>query len=249
VERHRWLVDHARSAGRLEVLDAAENLDVAPETIRRDLRILERQGLLKRVHGGAVAIERLGFEGRLTTRSTLQADRKQRIAEHALQVIGNAETIYIDEGSTLQMLAERLDPQRPITVVTNALPVAAVLAARDQMTVLMVGGRVRRQTMATIEWGAQMLDQLVLDLAFLGANGVTVGRGLTCPDSAVAALKAAAVAVSRRRVLLSDGTKFGADSSYRFARIRDLTTVVTDRSADEGIVRKIRAQGVEAMVV
>ncbi|MFZ5871303.1 MAG: DeoR/GlpR family DNA-binding transcription regulator [Actinomycetota bacterium] len=249
VERQRWLVDHAREAGRLEVLEVADALQVAPETIRRDLKVLERQGLLKRVHGGAVAIERLGFEDRLTVRSTLQADRKARIAEEGLRLIENAETVYLDEGSTVQALAERLNPERPLTVVTNAIPVAAVLAPRTHVTVIMLGGRVREHTLATIEWGTQMLDQLVLDLAILGTNGISIDRGLTCPDVTVAQVKAKAIDVSRRRVLLADGTKFGADSSYRFARVRDLTTIVTDRSADEGIVRKIRAHGVEAVVV
>lgn len=249
VERQRWLVDHAREAGRVEVLEVAERLDVAPETIRRDLRVLERQGLLKRVHGGAVAIERVGFEGGLTVRTTLRADRKAQIADAALALVENAESVYLDEGSTVQALAERLAPNRPLTVVTNAIPVAALLAPREHLTVILLGGRVRQHTMATIEWGTQLLDQLVLDLAFLGTNGVTLDRGCTCPDVAVAAVKAKAVDVSRRRVLLADGAKFGADSSYRFARVSDLTTVVTDRSADERMVRRIRAQGVEAVVV
>lgn len=249
VERQRWLVEQARDAGRLEVLDVAERLEVAAETIRRDLKVLERQGLLKRVHGGAVAIERVGFEGRLNLRTTQQTDRKALIADAALGMIGNSESVYLDEGSTVQALAERLAPARPLTVVTNALPIAALLAPRDHITVIVLGGRVRQQTMATIEWGTQLLEQLVLDLAFLGTNGVSLEHGCTCPDVAVAALKAKAVDVSRRRVLLADGTKFGGDSSYRFARVRDLTTVVTDRSVDEGILRKIRAQGVEAVAV
>lgn len=249
VERRRWIVTTAREAGRVEVAEVARTLDVAPETIRRDLNALERQGLLRRVHGGAVPVDRFGFEGRLVPRSGARQDEKARIAVQAVTMIAGAETIYLDAGSSVQALAERLRPSRPITVVTNALPVAMLLAGRPGVSLLLVGGRVRGHSLGTVDhWAIRMLDELVIDLAVIGTNGVSVDRGLTCPDAGVAAVKAAAVAVSRRRLLLADGAKFGVDSSYRFAHARDLTTVVTDRMAAERHVRAMRAAGVEVVV-
>jgi DeoR family transcriptional regulator, fructose operon transcriptional repressor len=250
VERRRWLVDHARATGRIDVAEVADALDVAKETVRRDLNALEAEGLIHRVHGGAVPVERLGFEGRLALRNGSRPDEKARIADHALTLLGAAESVYLDEGSTTQYFAERLHPTRPLTIVTNALPMAMLLAPRDNITVVLLGGRVRGHTLGTVDhWATQMLDDFVFDLAVLGTNGITVERGLTCPDPAVSAVKARAVAASRRRVLLCDGSKFGVDSSYRFARVRDLTTVVSDRSAGDGQVRKLRSLGVEAVLV
>ncbi len=250
VERRRWLVDHARHHGRIDVADVARLLEVARETVRRDLNALESEGLLRRVHGGAVPVERLGFEGALSLRAGARQDVKARIADYALTLVHAAEFVYIDEGSTLQAFAERLHPSRPMTVVTNALPVATVLAPRDNVELLVLGGRIRSHTLGAIDhWAVRMLEDFVFDLALVGTNGVTLERGLTCPDAGVAAVKARAVVSSRRVVLLADGTKFGADSSYRFAQIRDLSTIVTDRSAGDGPLRRIRAAGVETVVV
>jgi DeoR family fructose operon transcriptional repressor len=250
VERRRWLVDHARQNGRIDVGDVARLLDVARETVRRDLNALESEGLLRRVHGGAVPVERLGFEGKLSLRNHSRQDVKARIADHATTLLHAAELIYIDEGSTCQAFADRLAPSRPMTVVTNALPVATILAPRENVDVVVVGGRIRSHTMAAIDhWAVRMVEDFVFDLSVMGTNAITLDRGLTCPDAAVAAVKARAVVSSRRVILLADGTKFGADSSYRFAQVRDLTTIVTDRSAGDGPLRRIRGIGVEAVVV
>jgi DeoR family fructose operon transcriptional repressor len=205
VERRRWIVTTAREAGRVEVAEVARTLEVAPETIRRDLNALEAPGLLRRVHGGAVRSS--GSASRAAgPPHRLRQDEKTRIAVQAATMISGAETLYLDAGSTVQALAERLRPARPVTVVTNALPVAMLLAGRPGVSLLLVGGRVRGHSLGTVDhWAIRMLDELVIDLAVLGTNGISVERGLTCPDAGVAAVKSAAVAVSRRRMLLADG--------------------------------------------
>lgn len=248
VERQRWIVDRARVAGRIEVNDVSEALEVAPETIRRDLNTLERHGLLRRVHGGAVPVERLGFEGALVNRATTRAEEKTQLARAALAHLANAESVFIDEGTSAAALAELLEPQRPLTVVTSSLPVACQLAARPMVTVMILGGRVRMHTLASVEqWATRMLEDLVIDLAVVGTNGITVAHGLTCPDAAVAAVKRRAITSSRRSILLADHSKFGADSSVRFADVRDIEMVVTDRATPESQLRPLRRLGVEVV--
>lgn len=249
IQRQAWLVDRARTDGSVEVASTCAELSVAPETIRRDLNELERQGLLRRVHGGAVPVERLGFEGNVKRRAARNHDEKTRIARAALRLVGNADSIYLDEGSTVQLFAEALQVQRPLTVVTNSLLTASVLTARPHVTVLLLGGRVRSKTLGTLDhWATRMLEDLVLDLAVMGANGVSPERGLTCPGPAVAAVKSAACAAARRRILLADRTKLGADSFVRYAELRDLEAVVTDRAAEARHVRAIRDAGVEVIL-
>lgn len=249
IERRRWLVDQARTAGRIEVSEVARALTVAKETVRRDLSVLESEGLLRRVHGGAVPIERAGFEGALTVRSSNRQAEKARIGRAAQSLLGSAEIIYVDEGSTPQEFAEQLHPQRDLTVVTNALPIAVMLAQRPHLTVIMIGGRIRSRTLGTTDpWATRMLEDFVFDVSFIGTNGVTAERGLSCPHPGVGAVKARVVAASRRRVLLADAPKFGIDSSYRFARLSDMNVVVTDRGADDISLARTRALGVEVMV-
>jgi DeoR family fructose operon transcriptional repressor len=232
-ERRQWLVDRARAAGRVDVAEVSEELNVAVETIRRDLNVLESHGLLRRVHGGAIPVERLGFEGALAARADTMRDEKARLAKAAVDLIDSAESIYLDEGSTAQGLVDLLPADRSLTVVTNALPTAVALASRPNVSLLMLGGRVRSHTLGTVEhWATRMLDDLFIDLAFLGTNGISVDRGLTTPDPAVAAVKSAAVAAARRRILLADRSKFGVDSFCRFARVQDLEAIVTDSGLD-----------------
>ncbi|MDQ1248508.1 MAG: DeoR family transcriptional regulator, fructose operon transcriptional repressor, partial [Actinomycetota bacterium] len=142
-ERQAAIVTRARSQGRVDVADLAEAFDVSAETVRRDLSILERSGLVRRVHGGAIWADALGFEPALTVRETTQTEEKARIAEAALAFLPESGAIAIDAGSSTQRLAEIIPPGRELTVVTNSLPIASLLAGRKELTVHLAGGRVR----------------------------------------------------------------------------------------------------------
>lgn len=228
-ERQQWMVGRVRSAGRLEVTEVAATLGVTPETVRRDLRLLERHGLVRRVHGGAFPLERAGYETSLSSRTTRMVTEKQRIAKAAVALLGDAESVFVDEGFTPQLVAEALPTEVPLTVVTAALPTATLLARNPATTVIQLGGRIRGRTMATVDyWTSRMLEDLVIDLAFIGANGVSRQHGMTTPDPAVADVKQRAVRAARRVVFVGDHTKFGVDSFCRFADVRDFSALVTD---------------------
>lgn len=156
-------------------------------------------------------------------------EAKRRIAAEAVKLVGEAESVFVDEGYTPQLLAALLPGDRPLTVVTASLSTAAAVADSANMTVLLLGGRVRGRTMATVgSWACAMLSGFVIDLAFLGANGISRDLGLTTPDPAVADVKAKALEVSRRRVFMGHHSKFGASSFCRFAEVGDFETIVTD---------------------
>lgn len=228
-ERQQGLVGMMRADGRVDVTRAAEEFTVTPETIRRDLRALERKGLARRVHGGAFPTERAGSETPLAVRSTRMIAEKQRIAKAAAGLLGDAESVFIDEGVTPQLVAEALPTEVPLTVITASLPAAMALARNPATTLIQLGGRIRGRTLATVDyWTSRMLDDLAIDLAFLSANGVTRQHGMTTPDPAVAEVKHRAARSSRRRVFVADHTKFGIDSFCRFADVRDFAAIVTD---------------------
>ena len=120
IERRQMLLDRARQTGRVDVAQMSAELGLAPETIRRDLKDLERQGLLRRVYGGAVAVERLNFESALSVRSTRHQAQKNRIAAVAATFIKAAESVYIDEGYLPTLVGQHLPTERPLTVVTRS---------------------------------------------------------------------------------------------------------------------------------
>jgi DeoR/GlpR family transcriptional regulator of sugar metabolism len=228
-ERQQRILALARSEGRADVAKLAAELAVAPETVRRDLRLLERHGLLRRTHGGAYPVETARFETSLAARETHRVPEKRRIAAAAAQLLGDAETVFVDEGFTPQLIAEALPRARELTVVTASLSTAAALSTSGSITVLLLGGRVRGRTLATVDhWATSMLAGFVIDLAYVGANGISREHGLTTPDPAVADVKAQVVRVSRRKVFAGVHTKFGASSFCRFADVADFETIITD---------------------
>ncbi|KOU16686.1 transcriptional regulator [Streptomyces sp. WM6372] len=227
-ERHQRLLTLARQQGRLEVAGVAADLGVAPETIRRDLSELERRGLVRRTHGGAYPVESAGFETNLAQRVTRHVENKRRIAAQGAGLLGGAETVFIDEGYTPQLLATLLPTDRPLTVVTASLSTAAAVADSPHTT-LLLGGRVRARTLASVgSWACAMLSGFVIDLAYLGSNGISRDCGLTTPDPVVADVKAKALEVSRRRIFIGHHGKFGASSFCRFAEVSDFETIITD---------------------
>ncbi len=243
-ERQQAIVARARADGRVDVASLATELDVTTETVRRDLSTLERQGLLRRVHGGAIPVERLGFEPGLASRDAVMVAEKERIAKAALAYLPAEGAILLDAGTTTARLAEVLPAERELTVVTNALPIALTLSVRPNLTVLTVGGRIRGRTLAAVDAPAlDLLRDLYVDVAFLGTNGVSVERGLTTPDPAEAAVKRAMLRAAQRRVLLADHTKIGPAQLARFGEVADLDVLVTDTGLDQRLAAELEAAG------
>jgi DeoR family transcriptional regulator, fructose operon transcriptional repressor len=247
-ERQQEILRRARDAGRVDVVTLAEELSVTTETIRRDLTTLERAGLLRRVHGGAIPVERLGFEPALAARDEVMTSEKERIAKAALAELPQDGAIIIDAGSTTGRLAQVLPADRELTVIVNSPPLATVLATRANLSVIMLGGRVRGRTIATVDdWALRPLDNLHVDVAFMAANGCTVTRGLTTPDPAEAAIKRAMISAAHRTVLLADHTKFANSYLARFATLSDIDMVITDTGLDSGLAADLAAAGPEVI--
>ncbi|GAA3511356.1 DeoR family fructose operon transcriptional repressor [Streptosporangium album] len=245
-ERQQDILCAARAAGRVDVVTLAEQYGVTTETIRRDLTALERAGVLRRVHGGAIPVERLGFEPALSARDEVMTVEKERIAKAALAELPQDGAIIIDAGSTMSRLVQFLPPDRELTVVVNSPPLASALATRPALTVLMLGGRVRGRTLATVEdWALQQLSQLHVDVAFMATNGCSVAKGLTTPDPAEAAVKRAMIACAQRSVLLADHTKFAGSYLARFATLSEIDMIITDMEISPDLAATLAASGPE----
>jgi DeoR family fructose operon transcriptional repressor len=247
-ERQRLILERARRDGRVQVARLADEFHVAPETVRRDLRDLADRGALHRVHGGAHPIENAGFETGLRYRETSLTAEKRRIAHAAANRLAGAESVFIDEGITPQLVAEAvvatMAPDQKLTIVTASLPAAHAVAEAPGVTVILLGGRVRGVTMATVDhWATRMLSEFVVDLAYLGANGISPTHGLTVPSPAVAAVKAQAVASARRRIFVGVHTKFGVASFNRFAELPDFEAIVTDTGVSAADAHRYGAMG------
>jgi DeoR family fructose operon transcriptional repressor len=247
-ERQQEILRRARAAGRVDVVSLAGELDVTTETIRRDLTVLERAGVLRRVHGGAIPVERMGFEPALATRDEVMTAEKERIAKAALAELPEDGSVIIDAGSTTGRLVPILPADRELTVVVNSPPLATVLATRANLSVIMLGGRVRGRTLATVDdWALRPLSQLHVDVAFMATNGCSVAKGLTTPDPAEAAIKRAMVTAAERSVLLADHTKFTNTYLASFAELNEIDVVITDTGLDLALAAELSATGPEVV--
>jgi DeoR family fructose operon transcriptional repressor len=243
-ERQQEILRRARTDGRVDVVALADDLAVTTETIRRDLTVLERAGVVRRVHGGAIPVERLGFEPAVAARDTVMTVEKERIAKAALSELPDGGSIIIDAGTTTSRLAEAIPMDRELTVIVNAPPLATMLAARPNLAVIILGGRVRGRTLATVDdWGMSPLTNMFVDVAFMATNGLSPERGLTTPDPAEAAVKRAMIAAARRTIVLADHTKIGNDYLSRFANLSDVDLLITDTGLDPELGEDIEQAG------
>lgn len=243
-ERQQEILARARHDGRVEVKDLADSLDVTPETVRRDLTALERRGLVRRMHGGAIPVERLGIEPAVADREGRMAGQKERIAKAALDDVPDGGAILLDAGTTTIRLAEMLPTDRELTVVTHSLPIAMLLATRANITLHLLGGTVRGRTLAAVgPWAERAMEDVFADVAFLGTNGLTVEHGLTTPDLVEAGVKRALVASARRVVVLADHTKVGRSDFAHVAPLSAVDTLITDIDLEPELADEIESAG------
>ncbi|MGI5191592.1 DeoR/GlpR family DNA-binding transcription regulator [Promicromonospora sp. CA-289599] len=248
--RSEELLALVRRRGRIEVSESARVLSVSQETVRRELRKLEAQGLVRRSYGLAFPVETSSFESALSQRQESFPEEKARIAAEVARRLGEAQTIFVDEGFQPLLAARALPRDRELTVVTSSLPVATELSARANVQIIIIGGRVRGKTLGVVDGTAvDMLRTFRLDLGLIGANGVTVEDGLTTPDPAVARVKAAAVQVSRRRIFIGAHHKFGVTSFVRFAGLHDFEAMITGTELGSARARAFHAAGAEIVQV
>jgi DeoR family fructose operon transcriptional repressor len=250
-ERQHAMAQLVGQRGRLSVTAAAEQFGVTTETVRRDLAVLERAGMLRRVHGGAVPVSAVALvELGLGERTGRLAEQRGKIAAAALDFLpGTDGSILLDGGTTTAALAELLPTDRRLLAVTNAVPIAARLATAPGITVHMLGGRVRGVTQCAVgEEAIRKLADLRVDVAFLGTNGITAHHGFTTPDEAEASVKRAMAKAGQRVVVLADSSKLDRETLVRFAAPEDVDVLVTDDGADPEELATLEKAGIEVVV-
>lgn len=244
LERQHRMVELAMAAGRVDVGDLAERFAVTTETIRRDLAALQEQRLVRRTHGGAVPWERWRYEPSVAVRDTVHREEKQRIAQRAIAELEGEASLLIDSGTTTAQVAHMLPRDREMTVVTNSVPVMQALVHNDAVDVVLLGGLLKKSTLAVVDpTGVEELSRIVVDLAFVGADGVSAERGFTTPHREEVEIKRAMLRSARRAVMLLDHSKFGNDHLHRIAAVDEVDGIITGVEAPDPEVSAVSALG------
>lgn len=246
-ERHRFILARLAEQGTVRTIELAKILEVTDETVRRDLEALELRGALIRIHGGAVKPERVREDLTLTERQLVNRESKSAIVQLAASRIRPDDTIFIDASSTALTLAEHL-PDFRLTVLTNAHNVVTALADREGFDLICTGGLYEPRSRSYIGLPAEStLRKYNITRMFFSCKGVDVGRGLSESNSRQASFKERVIACSEEICLLADSTKIGLKSSFFFAPISDVTTLITNPNADPDVIARIEDQGVEVL--
>jgi DeoR/GlpR family transcriptional regulator of sugar metabolism len=240
-QRKKLLVDRLARDGRIIAKEVSQELVVSEDTIRRDLRELAADGLLQRVHGGALPAS--PTVANLAARRSMAMEEKGRLGRKAAILISRKQRIFIDGGTTHLELVRALPLDLSLTVITHSPTIASALEPHQAIDVILIGGLLFRHSMVAV--GAAALDQiqrLHIDLAFIGLTGLHAKEGGTTGDFEEAAIKRAVVARSAETVALMTSEKIGAVSAYAVCAVKDLASVVVSREAE---VKSFARAGVE----
>ncbi|GAB3542991.1 DeoR/GlpR family DNA-binding transcription regulator [Arthrobacter tecti] len=250
-ERYNRIAALVASEGRVSVAQLAARFDITKETVRRDLALLEKDGVLRRVHGGAVPANSASTnELSLTSREGRSQAEKARIAKAALAMVPSEGSIVLDGGTTTGALAALLaqEPADQLLIITHSIPVAhALIEAPLQLE--FIGGRMRGLTSACVGSGTvAQYGSFRPDVAFVGANGIHAAFGLSTPDPEEASVKAAIVRASRRVVVLADSSKLDAETLMNFASLSEIDALVTDAQPEPELEAALKDADVELVI-
>jgi DeoR family transcriptional regulator, aga operon transcriptional repressor len=249
-ERRRAILQAVNCDGTALVKDLARRFGTSQITIRKDLEILHSQGRVYRTHGGALTVESGAMlDPTLRDKEKLHRNEKMRIAEAAARMVEEGQSILLDSGTTTSAIARALRGFRQLTVITNAVNIAAELAA-TQIEVILTGGTVRKNSFSLVGPLAEdTLRQLSADILFLGVDGFDIKLGLSTPNLLEARVNKVMMGIARRTVAVCDSSKFGRRAMSAIGPVSALHHVITDKGASKSDIRKLKEAGVLVSVV
>jgi DeoR family transcriptional regulator of aga operon len=248
-ERFARILELLAGDGSVAVGDLARDLGVSEATIRRDLRALDEQRLLARSHGGAVAQGTL-YELPVRYRTGRQREEKQKIARAARERVPDGGVVALTGGTTTTEVARAIADRHGLTIVTNALNIAAELAVRPNLKLIVTGGVARSASYELIGPLAEAtLEGLNVDLAFVGVDGLDPDAGLTTHHEMEAAVNHALIARSRRAIVVTDSSKLGRVALARICVLGEVDELITDAAADAERVAALEARGLTVTVI
>jgi DeoR family transcriptional regulator of aga operon len=243
------ILEQLATGNGVDVSGLAKELGASPATIRRDLATLERQRLLERTHGGAVA-QAVSYELPLRYKGVRFAEEKRRIAAAAADSVTEGMAVGLTGGTTATEVARALAGRPRLTIVTNALNIASELGVRPNIKLIVTGGLARSQTYELSGPIAEAsLAGLTLDVAFIGVDGVDAKAGCTTHEEVEAHTNQVMIRHAQRAVLVADSSKIGQVTFARICPARDVDELITDRAADPAAVQALSETGMQVTLV
>lgn len=249
-QRQREILDELEREGNVSVAAVARRLSVSDMTVRRDLEELSSRNLLRKVHGGAVPVEKTTAEPHFAQKRKLDREEKRAIAAEALRLIEDGDAVALSAGTTTWHIAEALrNGWRNLTFITNSTNVALTLQENGWENIVLSGGMFRTPSDALVgPFADRTLKTLNADVLFIGAHGIHPKAGLTTPNVAEAETDRCLIEAARKVVVVADHTKLGVVALARIAPLSKIDVLITDDKADGETLREIELCGAEIIV-
>ncbi len=249
-ERRRLIVETLRREGRVLVTDLARLSRTSQITIRKDLELLDSQGQIQRTHGGALPVQTGALaDPTLREKEGLHRAEKMRIAAAAAQMVEEGMCVLLDSGTTTTAIARSLRDFGRLTVITNAINIAAELA-RTNIEVILTGGMLRKNSFSQVgPIAEQSLRQLSADILFLGVDGFDTQAGLFTPNLLEAQVNRIMVGIASTTVVVCDSSKFGRRSLSNIMPVTAIRRVITDKNIGKKDLQALRESGIAVTLV
>lgn len=247
-ERQRELTRLLERTGRLSVAQICEQFNISEATARRDLETLSEQGLVQRVHGGAILVRQAAPEEPILRRSHEQEDEKERIGRATAALIQDGETVFLGSGTTVLQVAQHL-VTRNITVITNSLPVINLMSEKENISLIALGGMLRDSELSFIgHITEQALYEVRADKVIIGIRAISLEQGLTNDYLPETLTDRAILNAGRETIVVADHTKCGVISTAFLAPLTAMRTLITDNETDAEFIESLRTLDVEVIV-
>jgi DeoR family transcriptional regulator, aga operon transcriptional repressor len=249
-ERRQHILELIQNQGRALVSDLSQQLNISQITIRKDLDYLQSKGVVQRSHGGALRVQSSALiDPTLQEKQKHNIREKERIATAATKMVEEGQCIILDSGTTTTAVAERLKRFKQLTVITNAVNIAAELAGTD-FEVILVGGTLRKNSVSLVGPLAEdNLEEMHADILFLGVDGFDLEVGITTPNFLESRVNRAMVKAARQVVAVCDSSKFGRRSLSRIVPPAAIHHVITDQNLPKETQEALRAMGIGLTLV
>ena len=249
-DRRNEILDYLEKNHIVYSSELCQSLNVSPMTIHRDFQAMAKQGLITIIRGGAVLNHGTSVLYSLNLHQTSMPLEKQRIAKYCAELVREGSTIFIDCGSTAELIAESIRHKKNITIMTNSLDTAHVLSSSKENKLIMVPGVFAELLRGfSGQMTTDFMSRFQVDMLFLGANGIDVAHGLTSPDYTDAETKRVLIKHARQIIVASDHTKLGKNFFVTIAKLPEINLIVTDKEADPNIIEDIKACGTNIALV
>jgi DeoR/GlpR family transcriptional regulator of sugar metabolism len=248
-ERQQKIYQIIEEQGRIAISEICEVFGISEPTARRDLDSLEHDGKIQRVHGGALLIRKAAPEEPILRRSTEQENEKERIGRACAALINNGDTVFLGTGTTVLQVARNLIG-RPLTVITNSLPIINLFADCPEINLIALGGIFRSSERSFIgHITEQALRDLRADKVIIGIHAISLEHGLTNDYLSETVTDRTIIQMGQKVMIVADHTKFGRISTVYVTQVEKVHTIITDNQVDPTLIDLLKAKNVEMVVV